>query len=706
VTDQEALENPQILTWQDQQPSRPNELQVLIVAYGGVDGLRLCLQRLGELYPTVVVDNSSSDLVRELVEDHRAFYIDPGANLGFAGGVNLGIRHIDNPYSDVLLLNPDATIAPEAIESLRSMLKRFPEVASVAPLQTAPNTAVRDRVTWPFPTPASSWAEALGFGQLTRRCGFAIGSVLLLRGTALADVGGLDERFFMYAEETDWQWRAYKRGWGATYCPEAVATHVGAGTDSDTLRRELRFYSSAERYIRKHFGLVGWYSYRLANLCGSTIRIVVLTGPGRRAARQRLRLYAMGPDRAAQKAGVISPTHSRTAFAGEKASMGEPRNRAPASKPRVLIDARDLGINRKGVGRVLAEVIPRLVSLDPSRYCVVTTHRGLPLLDRVDPGQIVSLPICPQTAWEQLVLPGLGAVLGARAIYSHRECGSLWGPSLLLHLTEDPEVRWTRETSKTLRESARRWYSRAFMNPSLRRAQVVASTRDTAERVAGAHGLAKHVTVVPLGVDHGRFRPEARGSGKEGDERPAFYFYLGSSDPRDQVELVVAAFAEMLERVGGEGRSEITLCIGGDLGDRRSRVAEIADGYGIADTISILGRVADDHLARLYAEAVATVDASTDEGFGLQPLEALACGSLLISFGSAAVREVTAGAEVIWTAADRKELSVAMESALRDPHRRTRAQSKNPGVAARYSWETTAASLHEILVELAEHGQT
>ncbi|MBK6886552.1 MAG: hypothetical protein IPH03_08930 [Tetrasphaera sp.] len=82
------------------------------------------------------------------------------------------------------------------------------------------------RVGWPFPSPLRSWLVAVGLGRLVDRSDYAIGSVLLLRAEALEQVGGFDEEFFLYAEETDWAKRAALLGWRHTVATEVTALHT------------------------------------------------------------------------------------------------------------------------------------------------------------------------------------------------------------------------------------------------------------------------------------------------------------------------------------------------------------------------------------------------------------------------------------------------------------------------------------------------
>lgn len=111
----------------------------------------------------------------------------------------------------------------------------------------------------------------------------------------------------------------------------------------------------------------------------------------------------------------------------------------------VVLDLRDLGVNSRGVARTLKEVGSRLLAGDPNRYRAVCSAAGLPLLPEADRAQVTVVPPHSQAVFEQLTLPMIAARLRASAVYSLRECGALWGPPLLLHVTEDPEVRWARE---------------------------------------------------------------------------------------------------------------------------------------------------------------------------------------------------------------------------------------------------------------------
>jgi GT2 family glycosyltransferase len=215
--------------------------------------------------------------------------------------VNVALRSLlETEPCDVLLVNPDAELDHDAIEKLAASLHDSTATrrGSVAPRLVAVE-GPEQRVLWPYPSPFRAWFEAIGLGRFSVRARFAVGAVLLLRWEALQEVGLFDERFFLYAEEADWQRRALDHGWATGLCADAVAVHAGAGTSADASRREVLFHAGQEIYVRKWFGTTGWWNYRAAVVCGAAARALVLPAERRREAARRALLYTRGPRRLA-----------------------------------------------------------------------------------------------------------------------------------------------------------------------------------------------------------------------------------------------------------------------------------------------------------------------------------------------------------------------------------------------------------------------
>jgi GT2 family glycosyltransferase len=275
---------------------------VVVVAFGAEDQLAASLSFLGTGYPVVVVDNGLSDEARRICLELGATYLRPAANIGFAAAVNVALREHRPAGADVLLLNPDARLSPGDLATLSHGLHRMKGVAAAGPKLVNVDGSSQ-RSMWPVPSPVVAWAAVVGAADRLARRQFISGAVLLLCSDAVDSIGLFDERFFLYAEETDWQLRALRAGWTLQVVEGASAEHLGAGTSSSNARRELLFNASAERFVRKWYGSTGWQIFRVASLLTALRRLVTTRRGDDHATLQRaLRGYLTGPDRAAETA--------------------------------------------------------------------------------------------------------------------------------------------------------------------------------------------------------------------------------------------------------------------------------------------------------------------------------------------------------------------------------------------------------------------
>jgi GT2 family glycosyltransferase len=257
-----------------------------VVAYGGDHELAACLDALDGV-DVLVVDNLGSSGAERLCHRDRTSYVRSPHNLGFAGGVNVAMLRA--PGRDLVLVNPDAVVSGEGVRRLAAALHKDRRTAAAAPVLRYPDGSPQ-RTWWPVPSPSVAWADVVGLAERAARDWFLAGSVLALRADAIADIGPFDEQFFLYAEETDWQLRALRRGWRLVQVDDVAADHVGGAMSADPEARARQAARSARQFARKWYSPAGAASMRVAGIAAAMRRAVTATGGGWPVQRETLRV--------------------------------------------------------------------------------------------------------------------------------------------------------------------------------------------------------------------------------------------------------------------------------------------------------------------------------------------------------------------------------------------------------------------------------
>jgi GT2 family glycosyltransferase len=283
--------------------SVPASVSAIVVTYNALPWIEPCLESVRGC-ELIVVDNGSSDgtpsLVRERFPEARLIEQE---NKGLGAGWNAGIEAAGG--SRLFFLNADAWVVGDGIAKLLQVLEREPEAAVVGPRLRYPDGRLQRSVRG-FPTlwrlsteyfflrklaPKTKLLNAFYGGGFRHdrelEAEFLMGAALLVRREAIDQVGGLDERFFLFSEEVDWCYRFRQAGWKVIFTPEAEAVHVGGASHAGRLFREQ--VQGHLLFLEKHRG--ARYAARARRLLASslTLRGLVFRGERGRSYRDTAR---------------------------------------------------------------------------------------------------------------------------------------------------------------------------------------------------------------------------------------------------------------------------------------------------------------------------------------------------------------------------------------------------------------------------------
>ncbi|WP_295692241.1 glycosyltransferase family 2 protein [Lapillicoccus sp.] len=259
-------------------------LRVVVVTWFAGDFLPHFVESLGPAstaaVAVTVVDNGSTDGTVEWARAQPDLtLVETGRNLGYGGGANVGVRASDEPW--VLIANSDLTIDPGALDELFRVAGRWPRAGVLGPRILTPDgrlyPSARELPSlgrgighalfgwlWPTNPWTASYRRERGDPR-EETTGWLSGACLLVRREAFEAVGGFDESYFMYFEDTDLCERIGRAGWDNVYAPSAVVRHHGgASTSLDLVGSSKAHHDSAYRYLSRRYAGPRWAPVRLA----------------------------------------------------------------------------------------------------------------------------------------------------------------------------------------------------------------------------------------------------------------------------------------------------------------------------------------------------------------------------------------------------------------------------------------------------------
>ena len=236
---------------------------------------------------------------------------------------------------------------------------------------------------------------------------------------------------------------------------------------------------------------------------------------------------------------------------------------------------------------------------------------------------------------------------------------------------------------------ARRAYYETIVRGAIRHAAVVFTVSEYSRT-----GICEWAGISPdrvLNVGNGVsevFRPD----GAAQVRRRPYFLHVGNCRPHKNIGRVLEAFA----RSGMPGDVDL-VCTGGASAQVRARIRAL----GLDDAVSFEGQLSDDGLAKLYRGALALVFVSSYEGFGLPIVEAMACGTPVLTSAAAAMPETAAGAALLADPLDVDAIQEGMLRLLTDDALRQRLRLDGLERASFFSWTTTANRIGGILGEIS-----
>jgi N-acetylglucosaminyl-diphospho-decaprenol L-rhamnosyltransferase len=286
------------------------DLGIVIVNYNVRDMLRNCLASVydsrGDFsFQVCVVDNGSSDGSADMVEESFAqARLIRSENRGYAAGNNLGLRSFgfgklgtgpgegERPRY-ILLLNPDTELPPAALADMLAFLDARPQAGVAGPRLVREDGSLDKACRRSFPTPEVAFYRLSGLSRLfphsprfgrynvtylsphvTSEIDSVVGAFMLIRAEVLDQIGLLDERYFMYAEDLDFCYRAKAAGWQVWYNPGVTVLHYkGQSSRQRSAFANAKFYETMRLFHAKHFEkgtlfLVNWLIYGAVYLLG------------------------------------------------------------------------------------------------------------------------------------------------------------------------------------------------------------------------------------------------------------------------------------------------------------------------------------------------------------------------------------------------------------------------------------------------------
>ena len=346
-----------------------------------------------------------------------------------------------------------------------------------------------------------------------------------------------------------------------------------------------------------------------------------------------------------------------------------------------------------GVERTQRAILLELTALDRENEYLLLSRRPIQLPFELPKNfrQVDLSPQKPGYLWRERILPTLLARENVDVYHSPVSAipvSGSFGKIATVH-----EVPWL-ERHRAVEPARRVWL---FLNVRYARRIVAVSERTRANILHLYPDAKEKVVVVHHGVD-ARFKPALDGEARADALKPfgipdrPYLLFVGSPRKKKCLDVLLAAFA----RIPPDVRGDTQLVMAGVRNPKESGLESRAKELGLTDRVRFPGYVGDDDLVRLYQQATALVFPSRFEGFGLPPLEAMACGTPVVASTGGAIPEVVGDAALMVQPRDVQQLANAIGRLLSNEKLRASLRRRGLERVSAFTWRRAALQILEL----------